>query len=205
MPSQISHPSALRCLKLVCWCVCLCICVCVCLSSIISKLNVWEFPIISKLNVWEFFFMALKAKILQLMPLQAKILQYPLNAKILLQWLLYEPNWKKNWAVSSVVLLHRKFWVSSWLFRMFTCSLYDAVIVLWVHLVLLCELGAAHCNTLQHIATHCNTLQHTATHCSTLQHTATHCNTLQHITCGFHDPVVALSIHLESILIKSAR
>jgi len=39
---------------------------------------------------------------------------------------------------------------------------------------------AAHCNTLQHIATHYSTLQRTATHCNTLQHTATHCNTLQH-------------------------
>jgi len=57
--------------------------------------------------------------------------------------------------------------------------------------------GAAHCNTLQHIATHllcvwssglckcapqrtttdCNRLQQTATDSNTLQHTATHCNT----------------------------
>ena len=68
-----------------------------------------------------------------------------------------------------------------------------------LHVCMLVQHSATHCDTLQHTATHCNTLQHTATHrdiqgspgcplqrgathCNTLQHTATHCNTLQHTT-----------------------
>jgi len=77
---------------------------------------------------------------------------------------------------------------------------------------------AAHCDTLQHIATHmlrihtydmtrthCNTLQHTATHmlrihiydmtrthCNILWHTATHCNT--HVTHSYiwHDSFIRI-------------
>ena len=45
----------------------------------------------------------------------------------------------------------------------------DSLLLLMAYArVLVCDITATHCNTLQHTATHCNTLQHTATHCNTL-------------------------------------
>jgi len=50
--------------------------------------------------------------------------------------------------------------------------------------------NAAHCNTLQHIATYCHTLQRAATHWSTLQYTATLCDTLQLTQCHMYEWVM---------------
>jgi len=130
----------------VCVCVCLCTCICVCLPKFSCRFTRSSVIFFNKNGIF------LGSQSFPRVSRKLKFWNY-LTCQTL----------SRNSQSSSLYSFYIIYLVSSWLLRMFACSL-----------GFLTNRDTQRQGMLQYTATHCNALQHTATHCNTLQHTATH-------------------------------